>query len=64
MDQSKKAPLDVLIHLEPLEPDRPWRAVSFVPETQERCEFRSPLELLQYLERLCQELGGRVVGIR
>ncbi|AWR88053.1 hypothetical protein [Meiothermus taiwanensis] len=63
-EQGQAVPLMVVIRLEPSQPERPWRATLLDLETDQRAEFSSPLELLQYLERLCRESGGRVVGIR
>lgn len=64
MEPNPSAPLDVVIHLEPSTPEQPWRAVLLDPRTSQRFEFGSPLELLQHLEQLCLESGGRVIGIR
>jgi len=64
MELTSTAPLDVVLHLEPCRPEQPWRAVLLNPRTGERHEFGSPLELLQYIERLCLESGGQVIGIR
>jgi len=64
MEPTPAEPLDLLIHLEPSRADQPWRAVLVRLKTTERLEFGKPLELLQYLERLCRESGGRVTGIR
>jgi len=63
-EPEKAQPLDVVLHLEPHQPQHPWRAVLFNPQTGERWEFASPLELLQHLEQLCLALGGRITGIR
>ncbi|MCX7784284.1 MAG: hypothetical protein N2318_11665 [Meiothermus sp.] len=64
MEPKPKKPLDLVLHLEPSAPQQPWRAVLLDPETQEERVFDSPLLLLQYLEQLCRESGGRVFGIR
>ncbi|GIW32818.1 hypothetical protein [Meiothermus sp.] len=64
MEAKPPQPLDLVLHLEPATPQQPWRAVLLDPETGKRHEFESPLLLLQYLEQLCRNSGGRVFGIR
>lgn len=64
MEPKPPKPLDLVLHLEPSAPQQAWRAVLLDPETREEQVFNSPLELLQYLEQLCRDSGGRVFGIR
>lgn len=57
-------PLDLVVHIEPPSPERPWSAVLENPQTGQRIPCASPLELLRNLEQLCRETGGQVFGIR
>ena len=59
-----RAPIALKLELKPNTPSGPWRAVLEDAVSGERFEFDTPLALLQHLERLVRQQGGKIIGIR